>query len=253
MALATAQFRDSPLLPGDCNTCPVRRFASYSEAPAGSLKFLQSARAGERLLPPKHNIYREEREADEVFTLYDGWAFTYKLLPDGRRQILDFLLPGSFIGLHMLWFKAMPHSVQSLTPVSLCVFDKEKFRDLLKRKPEYGWELLKYSASCQALSDERLSDLGRRTAKERIARLVLVLHDLLAVRGMVNGDSFPFHLRQEHIADALGLTKVHISRTLQGLRHEGLLEIDRQTATILDFRGLRELTDYSETPAQERY
>ena len=253
MALATAQFRDSPLLPGACAACPVRRFASYSDVPAASLKFLQSARAGERLLPPRRNILWEEKGAGGLFTLYDGWAFTYKLLPDGRRQILDFLLPGSFIGLHVLWFKAMPHSVQSLTPVSLCVFDKEKFRDLLKRKPEYEWELLKYSASRQALSDERLSDLGRRTAKERIARLALVLHDLLAVRGMVNGDSFPFPLRQEHIADALGLTKVHVSRTLQGLRHEGLLEIDRQTATILDFRGLRDLTGYSETPAQEGY
>ena len=239
--------------PGDCNACPVRRFAPYSDVRADSLKFLRSARAGQRHLPPKRNIYREEKEADEVFILYDGWAFTYKLLPDGRRQILDFLLPGSFIGLHVLWFKAMPHSVQSLTPVSLCIFDKQKFRDLLRRKPEYEWELLRYSASCQALSDERLSDLGRRTAKERIARLALVLHDQLADRGMVNGDSFPFHLRQEHIADALGLTKVHISRTLQNLRHEGLLEIDRQTATILDFRGLKELTGYSGTRAQERY
>ena len=207
---------------------------------------------GERVLPAKRNILREEKEADEVFTLFDGWAFTYKLLPDGRRQILEFLLPGSFIGLHVLWFKAMPHSVQSLTPVSLCIFDKEKFRDLLRRKPAYEWELLKYSASRQALADERLSDLGRRTAKERIARLALVLHDQLAHRGLVNGGSFPFHLRQEHIADALGLTKVHVSRTLQGLRHEGLLEINRQSARILDFRGLRELTDYSESPAQER-
>ncbi len=253
MALATVQFRDSPLLPGDCNACPVRRFACYSDVRAGSLKFLQSARAGQRILPSKRNIYREEKEADEVFTLYDGWAFSYKLLPDGRRQILDFLLPGSFIGLHVLWFKAMPHSVQSLTSVSLCVFDKEMFRDLLRRKSEYEWELLKYSISRQALSDERLSDLGRRTAKERIARLALVLHDRLTGRGMVNGDSIPFPLRQEHIADALGLTKVHVSRTLQGLRHEGLLEIDHPTAKILDFRGLRELTDYSETPAQEEY
>jgi CRP-like cAMP-binding protein len=221
--------------------------------PASSLKFLQSVRAGQRILPPKRNIYHEKREADEVFTLYDGWAFTYKLLSDGRRQILDFLLPGSFIGLHMLWFNAMPHSVQSLTPVSLCVFDKEKFRDLLKHKPEYEWELLKYSASCQALSDERLSDLGRRTAKERIARLVLDIHDQMAVRGKVNGDVFRFYLRQEHIADALGLTKVHVSRTLQALRHEGLLEISRQTATILDLRGLRDFTGYSEKAAQEGY
>ncbi len=197
-----------------------------------------------RILPPKRNIYREEMETDEVFTLYDGWAFTYKLLPDGRRQILDFLLPGSFIGMHVLWFKAMPHSVQSLTSVSLCIFDKEMFRDLLRRKSEYEWELLRYSASCRALSDERLSDLGRRTAKERIARLVLMLHDQLAVRGLVKGGAFPFPLRQEHIADALGLTKVHVSRTLQGLRHEGLLEVERDTATIHDLKGLSEFADY---------
>ncbi len=253
MARAIVQNRETSQPPGDCAACPVRKFAAYAGASRGSLKSLRSSRLGERILPPKRNIYREEKEADEVFTLYDGWAFTYKLLPDGRRQILDFLLPGSFIGLHVLWFKAMPHSVQSLTSVSLCIFDKEKFRDLLGRKPEYEWELLKYSASRQALSDERLSDLGRRTAKERIARLALVLHDRLAGRGMVNGGSFPFPLRQEHIADALGLTKVHVSRTLQGLRHEGLLEINRQTATILDLRGLRELTDYSGTPAEERH
>jgi CRP-like cAMP-binding protein len=239
------------MLPGRCNACQIRRFAPYSDVPATSIKFLQSARAGHRLLPPRRNIYHEERKSDEVFTLYDGWAFTYKLLPDGRRQILDFLLPGSFIGLHMLWFDAMPHSVQTLTPVSLCVFDKEKFRDLLKGKPEYDWELLKYSASCQALSDERLSDLGRRTAKERIARLVLDIHDQMAVRGLVNGGIFRFYLRQEHIADALGLTKVHVSRTLQALRHEGLLEISRRTATILDMRGLKEFTGHCERPAQE--
>ena len=70
---------------------------------------------------------------------------------------------------------------------------------------------------------------------------------------MVNDGSFPFPPRQKHIADALGLTKVHVSRTLQALRHEGLLEIRRQTATIHDFRGLTELTGYSETPARERY
>ncbi len=161
-------------------------------------------------------------------------------------------MPGDFIGLHLLWFKAMPHSVRTLTSVSLCVFDKEKFRDLLRRKPEYGWELLKHTASGQASSDERLSDLGRRTAKERIARLVIEFHDRLAKRGMVDHGSFSFHLRQEHIADALGLTKVHVSRTLQALRHEGFFAIDRQAATILDFKGLRELTGYGARRALEQ-
>jgi CRP-like cAMP-binding protein len=248
----TVQNAETSLPPGNCAACPIRKFTAYGGASRGSLKSLRSSRLGDRILPPKRNIYREERESDEIFTLYDGWAFAYKLLPDGRRQILDFLLPGSLIGLHMLWFKAMPHSVQSLTSVSLCVFDKEKFRDLLKREAEYEWELLKYSATCQALSDERLSDLGRRTAKERIARLVLEFHDQLALRGKVDRGSFPFHVRQEHIADALGLTKVHVSRTLQGLRHEGLLEINRQTAKIADLRGLRDLTGHIERRALEQ-
>ena len=252
MAQTTVQNRELSHPPGDCAGCPVRRFAAYAGAPAGSLKFLQAVRLDDRVLPPKRNIYRGGKEADELYTLYDGWAFTYKLLSDGRRQILEFLLPGSFLGLQLLWFKAMPHSVQSLTAVSLCVFDKEKFGNLLRRKPEYGWELLKYSASCQTSSDERLSDLGRRTAKERIARLVLEFHDQLAGRGMVDGGSFPFHVRQEHIADALGLTKVHVSRTLQGLRQEGLLEVGHQTATILDFRGLREITGHTKRRALER-
>ena len=197
---------------------------------------------GERVLPAKRVILREEKEADEVFTLSDGWAFTYKLLPDGRRQILDFLLPGSFIGLHVLWFKAMPHSVQSLTPVRLCVFDKQKFRDLLRRKPEYKWELLKYTASCQACRNERLLDLGRRTATERIARLALELHDHLAERDMARRGWFPFHLRQEHIADALGLARAPVGRALKSLRHDGLMEAGRDTARILDLKGLRMLT-----------
>ena len=235
---------DSLLLPGPCAKCPVRKFAAYSGVPAGSLKFLQSARLADRILPPRQNILWEEKSADGLFTLYDGWAFTYKLLPDGRRQILDFLLPGSFIGLNVLWFEAMPHSVRSLTSVSLCVFDKEKFRNLLRRKPEFEWELLRYATSYQASSDERLSDLGRRTATERIARLVLKIHDQSDSRGMVKGGAFPFPLRQEHIADALGLTKVHVSRTLRALRQEGLLKMGRDTALIHDLKGLSEFADY---------
>ncbi len=172
-------------------------------------------------------------------------------MPDGRRQILDFLLPGSLIGMHALWFKVMPHSAQTLTSVSLCAFDKEKFRDLLRHKPEYEWELLKYLASSQASRDRRLSDLGRRPAKERVARLILEIFGQLTARGMADGHSFTFFPRQQHIADALGLTKVHVSRTLKALRQEGLLDIGRDSATILDIKGLRELADYAETGATE--
>ena len=104
MAATAMKVHDPLILPSNRVTCPVRRFAAYSGVPAGSLKFLQSARLADRILPPRRNILWEEKAAEEVFTVYDGWAFSYKLLPDGRRQILDFLLPGSFIGLHVLCF-----------------------------------------------------------------------------------------------------------------------------------------------------
>ncbi len=188
MVRPTAQSRLSPLQPGLCAKCPVRKFAACSGVPAGSLKFLQSARSSDRIVPPRRNIFWEEKGASEIFTLYDGWAFTFKLLPDGRRQILDFLLPGSLIGLHALWFKAMPHSAQTLTSVSLCVFDKEKFAKLLRRRPEYEWELLKYLASSQASRDRRLADLGRRSARKRIARLILEIFGRLTAR-----DTSGFH------------------------------------------------------------
>ena len=253
MASNTARKTESPRPPGRCVGCPIRKFAAYSGARRGSPKFLQSARMEDRILSPKRNICREEKDAGELFTLYDGWAFTYKLLPDGRRQILDFLLPGSFIGLHLLWFKAMPHSVQTLTSVSLCVFDREKFHDLLRQNPEYEWGLLRYSASCQAYRNERLLDLGRRTAKERIARLVLELHDHLAERNLAHRGSFPFPLRHEHIADAVGMAKIPVGRALQSLRHDGLMEVDRDTARILDLKGLRKLTGYAGRPALKRH
>ncbi len=249
MIRPAVRFTLSPDQPGLCADCPVRKVAAYSGVPVTSLNFLQSARSRDRIVPPRRNIFWEEKGADELFTLYDGWAFTFKLLSDGRRQILDFLLPGSLIGLPTLWFKAMPHSAQTLTSVSLCVFDKEKFRDLLRRRPEYEMELLKYSASGQASRDRRLSDLGRRPAKERVARLVLEIFGRLTARSMADGNSIPFYPRQQHIADALGLTKVHVSRTLQALRQEGLLDVKRDSATIHDIKGLKGLADYSETKA----
>ncbi len=190
-------------------------------------------------IPPVRQVERSHRFA-EAKHLLGG---------KGRRQILDFLLPGSLIGLHAFWFKAMPHSAQTLTSVSLCAFDKEKFRDLLRRQPEYEVELLKYMASSQASRDRRLSDLGRRPGSVRIARLILEIFGQLTARDMVDGHSFTFYPRQQHVADALGLTKVHVSRILQALRQEGLLGIGRDGATILDIKGLTELADYTETEA----
>jgi len=112
MVRPATRFRFSPLQPGLCAKCPVRKFTAYSGVPDGLLDALESVWLSDRVVPPRRNIIWEEKGADELFTLYDGWAFTFMLLPDGRRQILDFLLPGSLIGLPALWFKAMPHSAR---------------------------------------------------------------------------------------------------------------------------------------------
>ncbi len=245
MVAIAMKVHDPLVLPSSCVTCPVRRFTAYSGIPAASIPYLESVRIGSRTLPARSSICYEAAASAELYTLYDGWAFTYKLLPDGRRQILEFLLPGDPIGLQALWLDVMPHSAQALTEVTLCVFDLEQFSGLTIGRPEQEWSILRYLAARQAQTEERLVDLGRRTAAERIARLILDICDHLGARGLgvrlLHDDSFPFNLRQEHIADALGLTKAHVSRTLLALRREGLVvDTKRRRVTLLDTACLRQ-------------
>ncbi len=225
----------------NCAECPVRDAAEchalHQQDPEA---FAVLARA--RVTAPAASlILRAGESASRVFTLYEGWAFRFTLMSDGRRQILGFLLPGDMISLRGL-FRRMTFSVQALSDVRLCAFDAEDFREAIKSSP-LRERLVQRLILDAAAADAQVAVLGRRTALQRIVHLILDLDGRLKNRGLAGGDDddMELPLRQNHIGDALGLSRVHVSRTLAVLRDRGAIALGRSGIVLNDRATLRGL------------
>jgi CRP-like cAMP-binding protein len=179
-----------------------------------------------------------------VHTLYSGWAFRYKQLSDGRRQILAFVIPGDIVTPEMLCSGAypVPFSIKTLTDVCLCSFEIKKFSGMMSSEAQ-AERLKQMEEHYVGAIYRRMTDIGRRSAAGRLAQLILELERRLSRRKLTRGKTFDFPLRQEHLADALGLTTVYVNRTLANFRKDGLIELSRQEMTILDIRTLQEVAE----------
>lgn len=183
--------------------------------------------------------------------MLDGWAFRYKTLADGRRQILNFLLPGDLVGLQSRLFDEAPHGVEALTSVTLCAFARDRTWDIFRQFPSLGFDLTWLCAHEERLVDDGLLSVGRRTAAERVAMLVLLLWARAKQLAMVADGTLGFPLTQAHIADSLGLSAVHVNRTLQVLRKRRLFELTGGMLTRVDEDALLRLSRY-EPPKEAR-
>jgi CRP/FNR family transcriptional regulator, anaerobic regulatory protein len=234
--------------PTDCLSCPIRRHAVYGPLPPAEVAEISRMRRAVRRVPGRRIVLREGEVPTELFTLVEGWAFRFKLLPDGRRQILSFLIPGDLVVFRGLFEAPLGFSVQSLTAVGLCVFPAGELAAFLQGRSRLAEELMRLCSREHGAADNRLTDLGRRSASERIGGFVLDLDTRLRARNLAHGPSLPFPLRLEHIADALGLSPIHVSRTLTRLRRDGLLAIDEGRLRIDDRARLTELAGLEEKP-----
>lgn len=181
---------------------------------------------------------------ESFYVNHDGWLLRYKILHNGSRQIIDFILPGQIFGLQACVFKNSLYSVATITETSLSVIPFEVIDDVFERSPRLAKTLF-WSAGCEAaILAEHLIDAARRSAYERVSHLLLELFVRLKAAGLTNDMSFEMPLTQELIGDALGLTTVHVNRTIRSLREDKLIAIDRKLVTILDFEGLSLLSDF---------
>ncbi len=192
-----------------------------------------SLRVAGRSLAAGQDVFSQGEECGEVFTIVEGWVFLYELLEDGRRQILQFGLPGDFIGLRP-GGRPSGFGAQAIGPVRLCVMPRHQLLELARRRPQLACDLLGIFARGEAQTYERLTALGRKTALERVATLLLELFCRIRRRAPdMAGEILRLPLTQIHIADALGLTPVHVSRTLGVLRQAGILAFGGGTFRIL--------------------
>ncbi len=168
---------------------------------------IDSLRVGQRVFAAKRSIYREGDPAREMLMIFDGWAFRYKALPGNRRQILSLSLPGDPVGLPLLLLDRPSFSVQALTHVTACAFDRQAFADFVAQQPLIGRQADHFCFASNALADDRLTDLGRCSAYERVSHLVLELLTRMEAKGLTTRNPVYFPLGQAHIADAHGPTQ----------------------------------------------
>lgn len=196
---------------------------------------------GTRTVPARRTFYREGDSAAEFAVVEEGWAFRFKVLPDGRRQIFWIALPGDPVTLEALWTDRLSVSVQSLTELKLRLVDRQAVVQQMRTDPDLAFRLGEALAGELAFLESRLITLGQRTALERVASLILLLHARLEQRGLADGNSMPFPLRQQHIADTLGMTPVHVSRVFSELRLSEVIARAGETLAILDYAKLLEI------------
>lgn len=192
---------------------------------------MEKAAAGE-------DLACEGDRCDGVRMFLSGWACRYKSLEDGRRQIVSFILPGDTCDAHIYLLSAMDHSIATLTPVTYCELDRAAFERLISTDASVAEAFHCDALAVGAIQREWAINLGRRDALERVAHVICELFERLRVVGLVDGNSFAFPVTQMDLADATGLSTVHLNRTLQELRGAGLITLRDRSLTIIDPQAL---------------
>jgi CRP-like cAMP-binding protein len=200
-----------------CEQCPLRGNSCLRKFTPEELDFVRQFKIDELRVETGASFLHEGARSEHLYTVLSGWAFRYKMLDDGRRQILNFALPADMVGLQGTLMHEMEHSVEALTPLTLCVFPRSKLYDLYSWFPSLAFDITWLAAREEQLIDEHLVSLGRRTALERTAYLLLNLYVRSQELGMAKNGGVQFPFTQQHLADALGMSLVHTNKTLKRL------------------------------------
>jgi len=221
----------------------LERYVRLSGEDRRALQALQSAPVVDARA--RGDIVREGDNPTVVRLMVEGWACRYKDLPDGRRQIVGFFIPGDFCDLNVYILQQMDHSIGAITAVKYLAIPPDMLEDLTEKRPRVAQALLWHELVNNSIQREWLLNIGARSALERMAHLLVELFVRLRAIGKADDNSCHFPLIQSDLADATGVTPVHVNRTLQELRHQGLIELRARRLRILDFERLMRLAMFN--------
>lgn len=214
-------------IPSPSEVLAVRRLLAARQRYSARIEILEN--------PDKHH---------RVFVLHEGWGYSFKDLPNGMRQIVDFILPGDFFGLGDIFLNGSGLSFASITPVEVASISPQSLLAVCRQWPRLGGAIL-WAASLEgSIATERMIALGRRPAASRVAHLLLELSIRLEFIGQGNASGFVCPLTQHDLANALGLTAIHVNRVLRNLRQLGLVVFRNSEVEFLDRAGLMELAQF---------
>lgn len=192
-----------------------------------------------------HTLFFEGYRSDHVCVLIEGVACRYQLLPGGRRQILGYVLPGDLCDLDFLLSGKPSYSIELMTTGRVAQITRAKLREIIERYVSIGHALRLAASLDHAILRQWLLNIGQRDGIERMSHFLCEFETRMTAIGQSNADgSLPFCINQSALADTLGMSLVHVNRSLQALRRGGFIQLQKRTLTITDRRGLADVADF---------
>ena len=225
----------------------VRKLESQIVLSDAEKDALQSLSGTVKTLEADQDIVREGERPSTCCLVLDGFVHRYKMTETGKRQILSFHISGDIPDLQSLHLEVMDHSLGTLARSTLAFLPHDTVRDLIRSCPRIGDAFWRETLIDAAVFREWMLGLGRREAYGRMAHLLCELYVRLKAVGLANGHGYEMPLTQAELGDALGLSTVHVNRTLQDLRGEGLITLQGGSVAVLDWEGLRKAGEFDPT------
>ena len=190
-------------------------------------------------------IVREADTAHNCCVLLSGFAYRHKIVGSGARQIVSIHIPGDMVDLHNSFLGVADHNVQMLTPGEVALIPARAVQDIAYNYPAIGRAMLLDTLVDGSIFREWIANVGRRDARSRVAHLLCEFAVRLQAVGESEARNYHLPMTQEQLADATGLTAVHVNRTIQSLRHDGLISTDKRSVTIENWAGLARTGDFN--------
>lgn len=235
-----------------CQTCLLRQRPCFHRMSLDEVAFMDRFKIDEIDIAPGSSIHLQGETNGRLYTVLSGMGLRSIMLEDGRRQVVNFALPGDLIGLNTVLNGESHDAAEATTAMRLCVFDRHKLWGLYQNHPERAFALTWAAAQEEHFLGEALTSLGQRSAIEAMAWALAVLDRRLNDLGMSAGGSVPLPYRQRDLADALGLSLVHTNKTLAALRARGLADWQGGRLTVPDRDALETLAKSTEAGGRMR-
>jgi CRP-like cAMP-binding protein len=222
----------------------IRRLSSNARFSDADQRAISELLTNIRTIEPNQDIVYEGGPSTHCCVILSGWTCCYQLLTEGRRQILSFHVPGDLPDLQSLYLPGPDFGMAAVTRTNVAFVPHAELQKLADGSAAISRAMWREALVAAATHRAWITSLGRRDARQRFAHLACELYLRLEAVGLASDHSMPMPLRQPDLADALGLTSVHVNRTLKGMRAERLIDLHSRRLTIPDWAALRATADF---------
>lgn len=230
----------------------VQKLSGLAELTADDESALEFATAHPRRYAARQDMIREGDEPGPMFVMLEGWACRYKILPSGTRQIMAFLMPGDACDLHIKLLAEMDHGIQAITTAMVATVSRSEMQTMMHDHPNVASAMYSAQLVDEGIMRAWIVSMGRRSSTERVAHLICELYLRARNIGLTGDGEFALPLSQLVLADALGMTAVHINRVFKELRLSGAMALKRGSVTLLDPVKLIQIAGFDENYLHRR-